>query len=93
MDALTSQVDGTATLDDEDLLARATHLGRILVTQDHDFLRIAAEWQATGRPFVGILFLRQVGVSLGRLIDDAHLVLDGSDPAELRDRVTYLPLS
>jgi|APFre7841882724_1041349.scaffolds.fasta_scaffold333574_1 predicted nuclease of predicted toxin-antitoxin system len=45
LDVLTSQEDGTTRADDPDLLARATALGRVLFTQDQDFLRIAAEWQ------------------------------------------------
>lgn len=92
LDVLTSQDDGTATLDDEVLLARATELGRVLFSQDHDFLRIAAEWQRDGRRFVGLVFAAQQGVSLGRLADDLELLLTCCEPDELRDRVTYLPL-
>lgn len=51
LDVLTSQDDGTATLDDETLLARANEMGRVLFSQDQDFLRIAAEWQRAGRTF------------------------------------------
>jgi predicted nuclease of predicted toxin-antitoxin system len=92
LDILTSQDDGTATQDDEVLLARANELGRVLFSQDQDFLRITAEWQRTGRPFVGVLFAAQQGVSLGRLADDLELLLTCCEPEELRDRVTYLPL-
>jgi predicted nuclease of predicted toxin-antitoxin system len=92
LDILTSQDDGTATQDDEDLLARATQLGRVLFSQDQDFLRIAAERQREGRPFAGVLFAAQQGVSLGRLADDLELLLTCCEPEELRDRVTYLPL-
>jgi predicted nuclease of predicted toxin-antitoxin system len=91
LDVLTSQDDGFATLDDEALLARATSLGRVLMTQDHDFLRISADWQHQGRPFVGIRFARLVGVSLGIVIDDAQIALECSDPDQLHDRITYLP--
>lgn len=92
LDVLTSQDDGTATLDDETLLARASELGRVLFSQDQDFLRIAAEWQRAGRTFVGVIFAVQQGVSLGLLADDLELLLTCCDPEELRDRVTYLPL-
>jgi hypothetical protein len=93
LDILTSQDDGTTTHDDEPLLARATELGgRLLFSQDRDFLRIAAEWQRQGRPFPGILFAPQQGVSLGRLADDLELVLTCCAPEELHSRVTYLPL-
>jgi hypothetical protein len=92
LDVLTSQDDGTDRQDDEVLLARATALGRVLLSQDQDFLRIAAEWQSTGRTFVGVLYAAQQAVSLGRLADDLELVLTCCEPDELRDRVTYLPL-
>jgi hypothetical protein len=92
LDVLTSQNDGTATLVDELLLARATELGRILFTQDQDFLRIAADSQREGRSFLGVVFAAQQGVSLGRLADDLELLLTCCEPQELRDRVTYLPL-
>jgi hypothetical protein len=92
LDILTSQDDETATQDDEALLARAAELGRVLFTQDQDFLRIAAEWQLQARPFAGILFAPQQGVSLGILADDLELLLTCCEAEELRDRVTYLPL-
>jgi predicted nuclease of predicted toxin-antitoxin system len=63
LDVLTSQDDGTATQVDELLLARATELGRILFTQDQDFLRIAADWQREGRSLLGVVFAAQQGVS------------------------------
>ena len=92
LDILTSQDDGTASQDDEVLLAREAELGRVLFSQDQDFLQIAAECQLPGRPFVGVLFAAQQGVSLGRLADDLELILTCCEPEELRDWVTYLPL-
>ena len=55
-DILTSQEDGTSTIDDEALLERATTLQRILVTQDQDFLQIGASWMAANEHFSGIVF-------------------------------------
>ncbi len=92
LDVLTSQDDGTAVQDDELLLARASEVGRVLFTQDQDFLRIAADWQREGRSFFGVVFAAQQGVSLGRLAEDLELVLACCGPEELRDRVIYLPL-
>ena len=65
LDVVTAQEDGTATEGDDALLARATKLGRVLFSQDQDFLRIAADWQARGLTFAGVLFAAQQGVSLG----------------------------
>jgi hypothetical protein len=92
LDVLTSQDDGTAAQDDDILLARANELGRVLFSQDQDFLRIAAEWQRAGRSFAGIFFAAQQGVSLGRLADDLELLLTCCATEELRGRVIYLPL-
>jgi predicted nuclease of predicted toxin-antitoxin system len=55
LDVLTSQDDGTAAHDDELLLERAFDLGRVLFTQDQDFLRIEADWQCQGRSPVSSL--------------------------------------
>jgi len=92
IDVLTSQEDGTTELDDEPLLARATELGRLLFTQDQDFLRFSPRWQQSGRLFVGILYAHQQGASLGRLVEDIELVAACGEPQELSNRVTYLPL-
>ena len=73
VDVLTSQDDGTREADDEVLLTRATALNRLLFTQDDDFLKLASKWQSSGQPFKGIVISRQLGVSIGRLIDDLEL--------------------
>jgi hypothetical protein len=92
VDALTSQEDGTRTAIDETLLARSTELGRILVTQDEDFLQLAAAWQSAGRRFTGIAFAPQQGASVGRHVDDLELIAQCATEAELENLVTYLPL-
>jgi hypothetical protein len=92
LDILTSQDDGTASEDDESLLVRACQLGRILFSQDRDFLKIAADWQQRGRSFPGIFFARQQGASLGVLAYDIELLLVCCTTEELRDQVIHLPL-
>jgi hypothetical protein len=92
IDVLTSQEDGTAELDDEPLLDRATAPGRLLFTQDQDFLRMASIRQGTGIPFAGILFAHQQGASLGRLIEDIEIIASCEESGEFANRVTYLPL-
>src|SRR5262245_26136876 len=42
IDVLTAQEDGAAELDDDQLLHRATELGRVLVSEDEDLLREGA---------------------------------------------------
>lgn len=92
IDVLTSQEDGTAERDDDALLDRATSLGRLLFTQDQDFLRIASDRQESGVPFLGILFAHQQGASLGRIIDDIELITSCGEPEDFANQVTYLPL-
>ena len=92
IDVLTSQEDGTATMDDESLLDRATARGRLLFTQDQDFLRIASARQRAGIHFVGVLFAHQQGASLGSIVEDIELIAMCGEPEEFSGRVTYLPL-
>ena len=92
IDVLTSQEDETRTLNDEDLLDRATVLERLLFSQDADLLRIAQERQVLGMPFSGVVFASQQGVSIGQLVDDLALLAGCCESDELANRVTYLPL-
>ena len=88
----TSQEDGTTESPDDQLLARATELGCVLFTQDDDLLRIAADWQTTGRGFHGVIYAHQLSAGIGRLVHDLELVLTCCAMNELANRVTYLPL-
>jgi len=54
VDVRTAEEDGSATLEDDPLLARATSLGRILFSQDEDLLVIAHQWLQSGREFAGL---------------------------------------
>jgi predicted nuclease of predicted toxin-antitoxin system len=52
VDVLTAFEDESSELADAALLARATELGRVLFTQDKDFLAIARTHQIRGVPFI-----------------------------------------
>ena len=56
IDVLTAHEDSARQMSDEELLTRATALGRVLFTQDNDFLEIAARWQRRGLAFSGLVF-------------------------------------
>jgi predicted nuclease of predicted toxin-antitoxin system len=56
VDILTAFEDGNHEQDDEVLLARATELGRLLVTHDKGFLGICAHSQRASREFSGLVF-------------------------------------
>jgi hypothetical protein len=70
MDIVTAQERGQRQTDDETLLATATSEDRLLLTNDTDFLRIHAEWLATGRGHAGIVYWpqeRPVGEAITRI--------------------------
>lgn len=92
IDVLTALEDGYAERPDEELLERSSTLGRVMFSQDDDFLEIADRWPRTGRHFAGIVYAHQLRVTLGQIVEDLELILDASDAEELRDRVIFLPL-
>jgi hypothetical protein len=89
---VTSYEDGTAALDDEFLLERITALGRTIFTHDDDFLAIAAQWLSAGRPFAGVAYAHQLSITVGQAIRDLELIAEALDPADVRNRVVFLPL-
>ena len=92
VDVLTCHEDGTSELDDASLLARATELGRVLFTQDADFLVAASEWQESGREFVGMLYGHQLQLTMGQAVRDLELAAEILERDDTRNRVEYLPL-
>ena len=92
IDVMTSQEDGTTELEDSDLLDRATALGRVLFTQDRDFLRIGSERQQRGIDFAGIVFANQSEMTVSGCIRDLELIAKVYHVEELAGRIEYLPL-
>ena len=92
IEVLTSQEDGTRRAADDELLARATELGRVLVSQDEDLLSIARQWQREQRAFTGLVFAHQQGASIGRCVEDLELIARCMSADEAASRVVYLPL-
>jgi predicted nuclease of predicted toxin-antitoxin system len=92
MDVLTAQEDGAAAFDDPLLLDRATELGRILFTQDDDFLREAARRQIIGERFAGVIYAHQLNVTVGQCIADLELIAQATEAEEWVNQVIYLPL-
>jgi len=92
VDAITSQEDGTRRASDEALLARATELGRVLVSQDTDLLGIVAKWQSLGQGFSGLIFAPQQPANIGRYIDDLELIAVCCEQSELANTIQRLPL-
>lgn len=92
VDVLTAQEDGHDRASDNDLLDRATELGRILFSQDDDLLREAAERQADGRFFTGVVYAHQLKVTIGQCVTDLELIARVGEPEDFANRVEYLPI-
>ena len=92
VDMLTAQTDGAAELEDSELLDRASSLGRVLFTQDEDFLREAIRRQRTGQAFAGVIYAHQLRVNVGQCIQDLELLAKIYDPADMANRIEHLPV-
>jgi predicted nuclease of predicted toxin-antitoxin system len=91
VDVLRAQDDDAAEMTDQNLLQRATELGRIIFTQDVRFKALAEEWQRQGKPFSGLLFGNQLGVTIGNYVKDLELIAKATDPAEWMNVIQHLP--
>ncbi len=92
IDVLTAQEDGRADWDDHQLLERAFELGRVVFTQDRDFLVLAADWQRQRRAFAGMVYGHQLRVTIGGAVQDLALIATLISPDDMRNRVEFLPL-
>ncbi|MBE9226875.1 DUF5615 family PIN-like protein [Phormidium sp. LEGE 05292] len=92
IDVLTIQEDGRAGTPDTILLDRSTELGRVMFSQDQDFLIEAKRRQAEGINFSGVIFARQSRVSIGDCIRDLEIIAKLGELEEFVNRVQYLPL-
>jgi len=91
VDVVTALEDGSQELEDPDVLDRAQALGRVLYTEDTDFLGEGSLRQQQGLEFLGIVYGHQ-NLQVGICIDDLELISKGSDPEDLRNQVLFLPL-
>jgi hypothetical protein len=92
IDCLTAAEDGRATVDDDVLLARASELNRVMLSMDEDMLAIATSWMRSGRAFSGLIYAHQLGVTIGGVVIDVELLATHSNPEDLNNMITYLPL-
>jgi predicted nuclease of predicted toxin-antitoxin system len=92
VNVLTAQLDGTTELEDPDLLDRATELGRVLFSQDEDLLAEATKRQRSGTLFGGVIYAHQLGITIGRAINDLQILAQAGTTEDFANRVEYLPL-
>ncbi|HAX77752.1 MAG TPA: hypothetical protein DCY88_18420 [Cyanobacteria bacterium UBA11372] len=92
VDVLTVQEDERAGTPDPILLDRAMELGRVMFSQDQDFLVEAKRRQIESINFAVVIFARRTRVTIGNCIRDLEIIAKLSEPEECANRVQYLPL-
>ena len=92
VDVITAQEDGSAKLPDAALLDRAKELGRAIFSHDDDMLREARQRQRRGESFAGVIYCHQLRITTGQAVRDLELIAKIYEPADLENRVEYLPL-
>lgn len=90
-DVLTAQDDLSNRLPDSELLDRSMALGRILFTQDEDFLAEVAERHRSGREYATVVYGHQFE-PIGRCIADLEVILEVSTQEDSRNNLLRLPL-
>lgn len=91
-DVLTAFEDGADRLPDNEMLNRAAQLGRVLFTQDYDFLIEIANRQRRGEIFAGVIYAHQTHVNIGTSIRDLEMIAKTLDLEDFANRIEYLPL-
>jgi hypothetical protein len=91
VNVLTAWEDGRAEADDESILARATALGRLVYTNDDDFLSISHRWLRVGRDFAGLAYAHPLSIAIGEAIEQLELIAKAADPPDVRNTIYYLP--
>lgn len=92
VDIVRSVDDGMRSANDEDILERATNLGRIVFTHDDDFTVIGARKQSLFEHFAGVAYCHQYRLSFGQLISELKFLSDNYEPDEAAETVFFLPL-
>jgi hypothetical protein len=86
VDVTTTPEAGLLGAIDEDQAAYALAEGRVIFTQDRDFLSI----NAAGVPHAGIAYCPKDSRSIGEIIDGLVLIWEIIEPDEIRGRVEFL---
>lgn len=86
IDVTTTTDAGLLHASDEEHLAFAVAENRVIFTNDHDFLRLAA----AGLPHAGIVYCPPEKKRIGAVIQLLALLSDLASAAEMANRVEYL---
>jgi len=85
VDVLTTQDAGMRSASDDEQLAFALSQGRVVFTQDADFLRL----HAAGARHAGIVYAQQ-GVSIGAVIRKLMLIVEALDLDDMTDHIEFV---
>ena len=86
VDVTTTPEAGLLSADDLAQLAYIVREGRVMVTQDPDFLRL----HAAGHPHPGMAFYSSGTRSIGQVIRGLRLIWELLEPDEMVNRIEYL---
>lgn len=78
--------DGAARMPDSDLLDRVTDLGRMLFSQDEDFLAEVARRQRAGLPHATVIYTHPFK-TIGGCVRDLEIILEAVTPEESRNHL------
>jgi predicted nuclease of predicted toxin-antitoxin system len=86
IDVTTTQEAGLLGAEDTRQIAFATAAGRVLFSQDDDFLILAS--QGVAHP--GLAYCRQQSRSIGEIVRALELIWEVYEPEEMRNRVEFI---
>jgi hypothetical protein len=64
----------------------------VLFSQDDDLLVEATKRQRSGELFSGVIYAHQLGITIGRAIQDLQILAEAGTPEDFANRVEHLPL-
>ncbi len=86
VDVMTTPEAGLTRATDETQAAYALSEGRVIFTQDRDFLRL----HAAGVAHSGIVYSSKDTLAIGEIISGLVLIWEVYEPEEMRSRLEYL---
>ncbi len=92
IDVLTAQEDNTTKLPDNELLDRASQVGRVMFSFDTDMLAIANQYYIENKVFSGLIYAHPLQISIGECIRNIELIATLGELGELQNTITFLPL-
>ena len=92
VDVLTTQEDGHTETPDPLVLDRAGELGRIMYSEDRDFVIEGVRRQRAGIPFAGVIYAHAPSVPIGRRIEELHIIAECGSPEDVENNVRHLPI-